>query len=275
MPSIAIGKARWAALLTFLALWPAWIRQVKFGMQSFPAGLAMFVVLVGWWAIEQRRIASKENGTGAFAYAAWVLLILYAVLLGRIPPLAGQILATTTFSCALLAAIPRRIVAGRIANLALFPLTLPLEMALQFVFGYPFRRISAVTAGALLSPYGVAVKGTTLMYTTHPLEVDAACSGVLGLWAFLIVGAILSLVLRHHCRRLILNLSIATVASIGYNVLRTSMLFIYRFHEGAESMTMHSGIGAVAYLIAVALFLIVASRESLFPPALGRKERTA
>ncbi|HKK21852.1 MAG TPA: archaeosortase/exosortase family protein, partial [candidate division Zixibacteria bacterium] len=188
MTTLAIGKARWALLFTFLALWPAWIRQIKFGMHSFPAGLVMFVVLVGWWAFEQRQTTSKEDGTGVSAYVAWGLLILYAVLLGRIPPLGTQILATITLACALLAAIPQRIVAGRVAYLVLFPLSLPLETALQFVLGYPFRRMSALAAGALLSPYGVAVKGTTLMYTTHPLEVDAACSGVLGLWAFLIVG---------------------------------------------------------------------------------------
>ncbi len=271
MRRITIAQARWAVPLTALALWPAWVRQAKFGLTNFPIGLVMFVLLCGWWVGEQRHLSGGDSGSPGFLIAAWGGLIVYAGSYGSLPPLGSQVLATLTLACVLLAALPPDRSRGRVAYLALLPLTLPVEMALQFVIGFPFRRVSAEAAGMLLSAYGVTVKGTTLIYQTHPLEVDTACSGVLGLWAFMIAGALLSLVLRHRWPRLLLTLSVAGVAGIAYNIVRTSLLFMYRFHQGVESHPMHTAIGAVAFLITIALF-VAATVHWLGAPGRLRKE---
>lgn len=261
MLTVSLAKSRLATLLVFAALWPAWIRQVKFGLQSFPVGLVMFVLLCIWWAVEQRRMKPKQLGTGEFLLAAWLLLVLHAVSYRTLPPLGGQVLATLILACSFLSTFPKELAIKRVSYLALFPLTLPLETALQFVMGYPFRRISAEAVGVLLSPYGVTIEGTTLLYDKHPLEVDAACSGVLGLWAFMIVGAILSISLRYRWPRLLLTLAGGGVASLAYNVLRTSLLFMYRFHAGEESSSVHTLLGAVAFFVSITTFAMIAARR--------------
>ncbi len=240
--------------MTLIALWPAWVRQFKFGLQGFPTGLGLFILVLGWWCYEQRNLSSRQPGSQGFLGIAWLLLVIFAGSFNVIPPLMGQILATIALACSMLAAFPKSRASKRVAYLAILPLTLPLETALQFVLGYPFRRISAELTGILLAPYGIDIKGTTLFYDSYPLEVDAACSGVLGLWAFLIIGAILSLVLRFRLPKLLLSLTMAVLFSIGYNVIRTSLLFMYRFHEGVESATLHSLLGSFAFLLTVIVF---------------------
>lgn len=234
---------------------------MKFGLQSFPIGLVMFLALCGWWIVEQRRTEKCHSGSSAFLIAVWLLLVLYALSYGSLPPLGSQVLAALILASSLLSAFPMELARKRVAYLALFPLTLPLETALQFVIGFPFRRISAEVAGGLLAPYGLSVEGTTLLYDSHALEVDAACSGVMGMWAFLIVGAILSMTMQHRWHQLLLTLTAAGVASLGYNVLRTSLLFMYRFHSGVESTFMHSLLGAVAFIIAMSVFAFFAAHK--------------
>ena len=263
---VTVSQARWSALIGFASLWPAWVRQFRYGVESFPLGLVLLVTVFVWWGIEQRQVRGSGDGSGGFWLAAWLGLLVYSLTWGRITPLGSQVFATMIVGCLLVSAFPFVSSGTRIAYVAVLPLTLPLEMALQFVLGFPFRRVSAELAGALLSVYGVTVKGTTIYCGGNPLEVDAACSGVLGLWTFVIIGALLSLVLRHRWPRLLLTLTTAAMASLVYNVLRTSMLFMYRFHAGAESHTMHTALGATAFLLAVVPFVwMVGSRLKPIP----------
>ena len=265
MHTFTIARARWLILPTILALWPAWIRQVRFGLPTFPIGLALFVLVCAFWLNEERRIEASRSGAGWFMFAAWLLILVYAVTYDGIPPLGSQILASLALGSTLLAAFPREMAVRRIAILALFPLTLPLEMALQFVLGFPFRVVTAAATAFLLSPYGVTARGSRLLYDSRPLEVDAACSGILGLWAFLIVGAVLSLVLRSRWPRLVITLAGATVASLCYNVLRASLLFMYRFHAGTETGFLHSLLGAAAFFVSMLAFTLITLRAYRSP----------
>ncbi|UCG61364.1 MAG: archaeosortase/exosortase family protein [Candidatus Zixiibacteriota bacterium] len=266
MANFTVAKARMAVIPATVALWPAWERHIKFGLDSFVVGLALFVFLCAWYVYEQRKISADEPATFGFMVAAWLLLVIYIMTFGRVPPLGGQVLATEIVACALLASYPPVLVRRRLAYLALCPLTLPLETALQFVIGYPFRRISAEAVGVLLSPYGVVIKGTTLIYGGSPLEVDAACSGVLGLWALLIIGALISLFSRYGWSAFLSTMTCAAVASLGYNILRTSLLFLYRFHRGVESTGMHSLLGGIAFVVTVTAFVAVARKGSTMWP---------
>lgn len=260
MLTLTVRQARWLLFPTLLALWPAWVRQVKYSVNDFPIGLVILAAACAWWVIEQRRVDSRQIASHGFLVVGWFGLVCYALTYGRIPPLGSQVLATLILACGLLAPFPRELARVRIAYLALIPLTLPVEMALQFVLGFPFRRVSAEIAAVLLSPYGVTVDGTTLYYGQNPLEVDAACSGILGLWAFLLVAAGMSLLLRLRWTQMLLTFAVAGVASLFYNVVRTSLLFMYRFHSGTESTTMHSLIGAMAFVVALSVFTLVALR---------------
>ena len=275
MHSLTVARARWLVLPTVVALWPAWVRQVRFGLPTFPFGLVLFVLICAYWVREQRRIEAGQLGASGFIVAAWLLLAAYALTYDRVPPLGSQVLATLALGSVLLSAFPKEIAFRRVAILALFPLTLPLEMALQFVLGFPFRVLTAGVTAFLLSPYGVVAHGTRLLYDSRPLEVDAACSGILGLWAFLIVGAVLSLLLQSRWPRLIVTLAAATIASLCYNVLRASLLFMYRFHEGAVSDSLHTLLGAVAFFVSMMVFALLTIRAYRRPAWSLRKVRPA
>jgi exosortase/archaeosortase family protein len=162
--------------------------------------------------------------------------------------------------CALLATYPRSASPRPFALIAVLPLALPLESTLQFALGYPMRRITAEAAALLLWPIGATAKGTTLFWSGRPLEVDAACSGVLGLWTFLILAAVLATIARSNWFATGVHLAIATVCALIYNALRSSLLFLNEFGLGDTSDLRHSLLGVAAFVLAAALLVYVATK---------------
>jgi exosortase/archaeosortase family protein len=245
--------------MTVLALSAAWMRFVKFGLASNVAGIVLFALVGAWFLWEQRRIPPSSPASPVYLYGSMSVLAAYVISYSVLPPLGRGVLAMASLALGMLACYPLDRASERFGLLAVLPLTLPLDMALQFVLGYPLRRASAIVASLILAPYGAHVNGTVLQSRMGALDVDAPCSGVYGLWAFLILGSIAALILRRGPGRSVVMILTSGLAGWMYNVVRTCLMFLYQFHYGRMSEAMHTALGVLAFGLSAGIFVVFSS----------------
>jgi exosortase/archaeosortase family protein len=157
----------------------------------------------------------------------------------------------------------------------LVALALPVLPSLQFVLGYPMRIVSAALSVALLNAQGLAVarQGTFLIWRGEMLQFDAPCSGVNMLWAALLLTLMGCLLLRFSLLKVAAAVALATVLSIGCNVLRASSLFYVEAGLVPHAPAWwHDGIGIAAFSLSAAVTLWVLRRCS--PHGAQRNART-
>lgn len=257
MLKVTVAESRLFLAMTSLALWAAWIRFVQFGLASNVGGLVLFAVACIWFLREQRTVESSSPASPTFLYASFAFVLVYVAGFFFVPPLGRGILAMEALALGMLACYPPARARERFGLIALLPLTLPLDMALQFVLGYPLRRASAVVASLILAPYGAVAEGTILHCRAGSLDVDAPCSGVYGLWAFLILGSLLAIIYKSGYKRTTVLLALAGLAGWIYNILRTCVLFMFQFHFGPMSETAHVLLGALAFVLVLGIYAII------------------
>ncbi len=269
------GQAVWLPVIAFAALARVWILYAGRAVEPVDA-VKFFTIPVAaavWFFIERRKLSPKGSEPACLP-AFWLsaaCLALYAVSIPLFPNLAQAMIGMAALGFAFAAAYPADEGKKRFAYGIILPLALPLEPTLQFVIGYPLRKLTGLAASAMLAPYGVRLHGTILQSPSCVVDVDAPCSGVRGLTAFLLAGAVAALARKEGLAGTAFLLAGALVSALFYNIVRSSWLFMAQYHLGSVSPGLHSAIGGAAFAAGLGtLFGFATLSNRLF-----RKERAA
>ncbi|MBW2700577.1 MAG: exosortase T [Deltaproteobacteria bacterium] len=261
----------------FLALDPVlWLIDTWFDptwdSQGFWVALAVFAMVLVALKSGPAEVSEKERRL------ALGLLVLTALL-----RLAGRLLAIRGIGAlalvADLAAIGLLLGLGRRpwalnpwALAGLFAFSLPVELWLQRILGYPLRLLSAEISYGLLSPFVPELKlqGTLLLTGSTGLAVDLPCSGAQGL--MMLSALTLGLLCRRKASfsRLLLLVPLLTTGALLSNSLRILFLFLgQRLDWAIFTEPLHSALGLLA-LSAGALFVLLPL--SRFAPRKPKKD---
>jgi exosortase/archaeosortase family protein len=237
---------------------------------------------------EPTETTGREESAGCAAtyVPLIVMLALYGLSIVFLPKLISAALALITLALGLRPMLQSRFNPG---HWLLLLLSLPIVASLNFYLGYPLRLMVAQMAVSLLSINGfpVTAEGTSLLWHSQLIEIDAPCSGIKMLWAALYMAAVqLSLrkwesmnsthsaLSRQHVQlwQTALYLTLAIAAAIFANTLRVTSLFyleagiislptgISKSYAPTFESAVHTGTGIAAFLL-VALLLFFADKH--------------
>lgn len=256
---MTIRQTRIAALFSFLAIWSVWTYLIKFSLRISNSwiGLILLLFLFIYFIFKQIHISNKKKASLVFLLISGILLILYSVLYNNIPSLGRAMIGMLAVGFTFLSCFPKKKANRLIALPFLFILTLPMESTLQFIIGYPFRIITSKITQFLLFPYHVTLQGTTLIYNNQLLDVDVPCSGIVGLLTFIIIGNIFALLKELSFKLYIYSIIISIIATLLYNIIRTSFLFMGFVHLNNVSEFLHSSLGIIAFIISIIFYLSI------------------
>lgn len=231
------------------ALWSVWL-QIARGSDAIGwmalAGSALFAtetLLQVRPRVEHRRLFAAALGFLSFFALGFFL-----------PPLPCAALGVLALALAWRAAVP----APCSGLAALVALALPWEASLQFVLGFPLRRLVAELAAWILAPWNAATAGTALIVNGTTLAIDVPCSGVQGLLAFLVLGALVSAALRTPLRTTCAIQCCAMAAAILYNLARTFALALLELRNPLLARHLHEAVGVASFSTTAILFAAVA-----------------
>jgi exosortase/archaeosortase family protein len=243
-----------AAAVVMLATWDAW-RWYLVRVSAAPEealALVLAVVLLGALAVTRKSAPVPPRAPPLCTTAS--LLAAYAASYAVLPPIArAGIAGAAVLLCCYFAAFRRR---PPLASYGLTALALPVLPSLQFTLGYPMRIISAALAVPLLQAHGldVARQGTFLLWRDEMIQFDAPCSGVIMLWAGLLLTLMGCVLLRLHALKAIAAMAVSLALATACNVLRAASLFYIEAHLVPQAPAWwHEAIGIAAFMVMAAL----------------------
>ncbi len=238
------------------AIWPVWMYLCK----SQEGMFTMFGLLGlgGRWLRRQLTLKKGRALIPFYFYLSFVFMAVYIVAYSWLPNLIRAALAFMSLGCLGLSTIPRSEGTRMNAVFILLPLLLPLNASLNFFFGFPLRRVTTAISGTALLPWSVTYQGTHLYHAQQVLDVGMPCSGINGLWVFLVGTAGYCVLYKCSLFKTVAFLCLAVLSAIFYNVLRICAIFIYRNTVGVEPYFIHQymGLGAFAAALGVAVLVM-------------------
>ena len=234
-----------------LACWDAW-RWYAQRISATPeetVSLAAAVALIAVLAVMRGRATGVCARRTLPLVPAVFLLVAYAFSHLLTPPIVRCAIAVmAVLWCGYVAATDER---PPLAFWGLAALSLPVLPSLQFTLGFPMRVASAAMTVGLLRLQGLAVErqGTLLAFDGRSVQFDAPCSGVAMLWVAVLATLMAATVHRLACVQLIAALSLALVATIAGNVLRTASLFYLETELIRGPAWWHEAIGMAAFAV--------------------------
>jgi exosortase/archaeosortase family protein len=234
------------------AFWESWrwLVQRTWATPDEAITLAVMIVVVAGHALRtvlhRGAVSGRLQALPMLPLAA--ALLLYALVLGRVPPiLSAAIAVTTTLAAIHIAGHGRR---PPLAFWGLCCLVLPVVPTLQFYLGYPMRVVSAALTVPLLRLNGIDVtlEGTALIWQGQRIQFDAPCSGVTMAWAGMLLVFAVATVRADDGRALLHAAALGLRLLLAANVLRAASLFY--LETGLlpwNSELMHQAIGLAAF----------------------------
>jgi exosortase/archaeosortase family protein len=269
-------------LICAAACWPVWVWAVQRMRDRSDDPWGMFAALAAFLAAG---IAVRAPGIRSVDLRQAVLvsscLVVYAISRPFVPMLVSGGFAVTA-----VALLISRLCYGNRLHLptwGLLLLSLPVVATMQFYLGFPLRLfVTHVVAGLVnIAAFNVHIAGTDLVWQTHVVGIDPACSGVKMLWTAYFVAFTAALLHRlNNARSAALCTATLGIAIIG-NVLRATMLFLLEVVKTRSAIPLpeflHSGLGIVLFaFIAVSISLLASRRRAGQAPPLHdpREART-
>lgn len=241
-----------ALLILIAAFWESWrwLVQRTWSTPDEAITLVAMIVVVAGSAVRTslHRGKSEKMLRPLPLLPLAAALVLYALAVGRVPPILSAAVAVTS----VLAAIH---VAGHgrrppVAFWGLCCLVLPVVPTLQFYLGYPMRVVSAILTVPLLQLNGldVTLDGTALIWQGRHIQFDAPCSGVTMAWAGMLLVFAVATVRAYDTRALLRTAFLGLRLLLVANVLRAASLFY--LETGLlpwNGEIMHQAIGLAAF----------------------------
>lgn len=250
----------------------------------YAAGL-LLVLLVScgaawWWCFEAWRSPGYSSGglwflvvalavAGAALYRApalrlsigWLLttgaiLTLYGAAGAALPPQGAALLAAVGLATAWLAVSRGTTLAGRWGIAALFPLTLPMGVGVDFYVGFPLRLLVTQATAALLGPQ-VHATGTALSDGVNTVFVDAPCAGLRMLGTSLMLAAATGAIGRAEIGRTLLLLLFGGGIALLGNIARAATLYFVETVPALQG-TSHEAVGLAIFVSCAALQIALA-----------------
>lgn len=265
-----------ATLVAFLPVL-SWLVQRTLDRSDEPWGLVALVTLLIYGWNRREKLPGWTSALLSNSLTPALLMMAYAASQWCCPMLVRAMLAASIVACFIGAAAGNNF---RLSHWALLVMSLPLLPSLQFFLGYPLRVAVAHTVAALVGVSGVTVDGTGLVYHGALVAIDAPCSGMRMLWTSVFLALAISCFNRLSNKQTTVLTLVAVVAAYCGNVMRAGSL-VYGFHLASfapakyviehqgysEFPFFHDVIGAISFLIAVAV--VVACAQRMKPPTAG------
>ena len=200
-----------------------WGRWFSVGGEALH-GYLFFAILLGFvaYAAKHREDADFSAEPAELVMAA-VFLATGILAFRAVPRLAAAVLFMSALYWSMRSSMPRE---DKIRFAALWPmllLSLPYEPSLQFLLGYPLRRLAAILAAAVLP--GVSASGVALAGGSLEVYVDAPCAGVGMLsWTLTLAGGV-SLIFGLDGFRSAIMLAAGLACAIVSNAFRAALLY--------------------------------------------------
>lgn len=217
-----------------------------------------------------KHLGHKDNVADLWtSIATFIFFCLYALTAPILPMLIRAAFAVTALALVISpACFSKRL---HLPTYGLLLLSLPLVATMQFYLGYPLRLLVGEFVRAIVAcaGYDVALRGTDLLWNTHVVGIDPACSGIRMLWtAFLVCFIYAGVNKLSNARTAALAAGTLAVA-LTCNVFRAVMLFMLEViktrTEFVEPSWIHSGIGIALFGFSVIVIAWLANK--LYRPA--------
>jgi exosortase/archaeosortase family protein len=265
------------------ALWPSWLwylRRVTDGSDE-PLGvlaLITFVAIAVWkqrnpdQAKKKRRqtaVESKDcpnpdqSSVPVGIRSIWLkaggsisaILILYCFCLILAPPMVSALFAVGT----ILFWLNRNgLVRSSASDWFLVFLSMPLVASLNFYAGYPLRWLVSRCAATLLTINGFpsVVQGTSILWHSYSVDIDAPCSGIKMLWMAMYITAAIASIRQLSLAQTLSLMVLSVIAALFANILRVTSLFYLETGTvnfgGSLHDIVHQGTGVAVFLLLAA-----------------------
>jgi exosortase/archaeosortase family protein len=247
------GNALLAACV--VACWPVWFwcAERMRDKSDDPLGLVALAA-VAFLTLGAKGGSPSLARDGRYGSACAFLLI-YALTAGQLPMLIRAGFAVTAIALLL---------SSEVSMWGLMLLGLPVMATMQFYLGYPLRLLVTHAVQVLMSiaGYAVQIRGTDLLWDTHIIGIDPACSGVKMLWTAFFVCFVSAPINKLNNKRTVF-LSVATLGiALAANVFRACLLFMLEVLQARMGIVapdfVHPGIGVLMFAFVVVSIVAVA-----------------
>jgi exosortase/archaeosortase family protein len=250
MPKLDANPAAILALeaVTFWPVWIWWTRRILAEPEAAWGLAALAVAITFVWRQPARGPVPER--TEHLPHAAAALVAVYALACWLTTPIFSAAIAVVTIAITLLWSRPSP---GRAGVLGLCVIALPVTASLQFVAGFPMRRVACLLASWMLTAAGAAVEaeGTGLRWSGGLAEVDVPCSGIHMLWVGLFFALAAACIIHAGVRRTAGIVAATMLAVVLGNALRTAGLFYLEAGllpvSPATASFLHTGAGLAVF----------------------------
>jgi len=261
-------RTRWLVPLAFLLV--SYYRVFGWLYERFTApdtfyGHGFLVPLVSGYLLWQKRSHLTEipaiDLVGAFCALTGILVHMLGIW--------ASIYGLSAWALPLIIYGGLRVIAGKNANYALFPVIL-----LVFMLPLPVEFLNAATVPLRETVTAVAVEmarmvdipatreGFRILLPEGVLSIDNPCSGLRSLIAFTAIGSVMAYTLnRNIFVKLLVVVNVLFVA-LFVNSLRVVSLTLIAYYNGVAAVAgfWHTGTGYIAYALALGLCAVVYRR---------------
>jgi len=217
-------KTFFLSCLLLVAFWPVWQWFIEryLDKSDEPLGILALLTFIGLVVYRWRKDHLLVKSQAPLRLAFIAALLAYLLSWFWAPKAVHALFAVTSVGLFFAS-----LYGIGVADWILLYLTLPVVATVNFYFGYPMRIVMAYFASLLLHclGYGTTVEGTSLIWNSHYIEVDAPCSGIKMLWFSIYLAATMSSFLKFRIWQTTLLLSCSALLAIVGNGLRVTLLF--------------------------------------------------